>query len=497
MTTAPQGRRWITSAALDECLLRCEVPDETVEPHVTHLGGKQWLDAQGMLCAVASWRRDHRPAAGPRLLRWDAARLPYALRADQQAAADAVVQPATVPVSGVVVAPTNWGKTLLAIECMRRYGRRAVVVTVSAEVLKQWKDSIEKCGVTVGVIGEECVWLGDGPLEPPDVTLLTYQVLGTKECKRGRAASRHVSQLKANVYGLLVLDEVHRLPAKSYSAAVGKLRTVLYDAALGLTATPFRLDGGIERLKGLVGPVLHRGTRHAEAPRLRQRVIRVQMPPRVEAAHARARQLQRRLLAAINPSKLVEMARICSAEPSKSIVFAGLLAALSPVADALRERVGVPVFGPVSYASSAAEREATFRKFRSADRGTLVVSDIASVGLDIPDVALVVEITTDASKAKYYQRAGRARGVGRNSVCVVSLVSIGTAEEKNISSRSSQGVEAVTHCVSNEEEERCIQHACTASTMDKRKKDDSQISDATRPRRFKRRRVQRPHSPGI
>ena len=56
-------------------------------------------------------------------------------------------------------------------------------------------------------------------------------------------------------FGLLVVDEVHHLPARAYRAIAGKVNAPF---RLGLSATPERSDDAHLDLVNLIGPVVYR-----------------------------------------------------------------------------------------------------------------------------------------------------------------------------------------------------------------------------------------------
>ena len=102
--------------------------------------------------------------------------------------------------------------------------------------MNQWYDLLSDAfGIEVGI-------LGGGYHEIRHVTVTTYD-----------SAYIHIDKY-GDRFGLLIFDEVHHLPAESYShipeMSIAPFR-------LGLTATYRRTDGMHGRLERLIGPVVH------------------------------------------------------------------------------------------------------------------------------------------------------------------------------------------------------------------------------------------------
>ena len=138
---------------------------------------------------------------------------------------------------GTVLLPTGAGKSFVAELCIADAGRSALVVAPTIDLVGQWYDGLCRAfGEPVGV-------LGGGVHEVHPITVSTYD-----------SAHLHIERY-GNRFGLLVFDEVHHLPGRSYAfAAEGAIAPF----RLGLTATLERPDGEHERVYSLVGPVVYR-----------------------------------------------------------------------------------------------------------------------------------------------------------------------------------------------------------------------------------------------
>ncbi|HET7771924.1 MAG TPA: DEAD/DEAH box helicase family protein, partial [Chloroflexota bacterium] len=122
---------------------------------------------------------------------------------------------------GVVVLPTGAGKTVLAFMAIEQLPVRTLVVVPTIELLRQWREGlIQRAGLPEELVGV----VGGGERDPRPVTVMTYD----------SAAMPHRD---LSAYGLLIVDEVHHLPAPTY-------RTIAQRTSapwrLGLSATPER-----------------------------------------------------------------------------------------------------------------------------------------------------------------------------------------------------------------------------------------------------------------
>lgn len=85
------------------------------------------------------------------------------------------------------------------------------------------------------------------------IAVSTYSMLG-HTTKRSWEAERVMEWLKTQEWGLMILDEVHTIPAKMFRRV---LTIVQAHCKLGLTATLVREDDKIVDLNFLIGPKLY------------------------------------------------------------------------------------------------------------------------------------------------------------------------------------------------------------------------------------------------
>ncbi|NLK84803.1 MAG: DEAD/DEAH box helicase [Aeromonadales bacterium] len=103
----------------------------------------------------------------------------------------------------------------------------------------------------------------------------------------------------------------------------------------------------------------------------------------------------------------------------KSIIFVKTKERLQRLEGTLR-KLGFKV-ASLQGATSMTERKAALRKFNDGDSQVLVATDVASRGLDLPDVTHVYNFDIPANAAIYVHRAGRTARAGAKGV-VTTLV---------------------------------------------------------------------------
>jgi superfamily II DNA or RNA helicase len=142
---------------------------------------------------------------------------------------------------GSVILPTGSGKTFLAVQAIADAGVSTLVVVPTIDLMNQWHATLtnafgDQLPDGVGV-------LGGGNHDVTDITVTTYD-----------SAYRYINEY-GDQFGLLVVDEVHHLPAPTYQQ-IPEMMIAPY--RLGLTATYERADGAHEELVDLLGTVVYR-----------------------------------------------------------------------------------------------------------------------------------------------------------------------------------------------------------------------------------------------
>lgn len=355
---------------------------------------------------------------------------------------------------GVVALPTGSGKTLVAIAAIAETRVRTLVVVITKDHVKQWYEEILK---TSDIPPELVGFYFSEEKRVAPLTIATYQ-----------SAFRYIGKLAPH-FSLLVVDEVHHLPAERFKAiALGSPAP----KRLGLSATPYREDGKHVELFPLMGGVVyHRSpTELADAGYLAQHEIitlKVGLKPDEKKRYLELRKKYRGLVngadfedvleaarrgdrRAIEALKLVtEMRKIVQMSKSKVekvkevvekergskiIVFAHYVDLAKEIAD---EVGGLLLTG----STEGAKRAEILREFKESREGVLVVTTVGDEGLNIPDATVGILVAGTSSPRQFVQRLGRLLRPSPGKVAkLYEIVTRGTAEEIHAKKRKDLSV---------------------------------------------------------
>ncbi len=168
------------------------------------------------------------------------------LRKDQSKAVTAITKHDT----GVLHAPTAFGKTVVAIGIIAKRKTNTLILTHSRQLLDQWQERLKSF-----LIGTEIGVIRGGKKKPSSqIDIATYQSLINKK-------DNTIDQLIQD-YGQVIIDECHHISAPRFEMTLNEVRAKY---VLGLTATPDRQDGHQKIIFMLAGPIRHKVTsNHSE-----------------------------------------------------------------------------------------------------------------------------------------------------------------------------------------------------------------------------------------
>jgi superfamily II DNA or RNA helicase len=169
------------------------------------------------------------------------------LRRDQEIAVAAMLRHDT----GVLCAPTAFGKTVTAAAIIARRGTNTLILVHRTELLQQWRESLQVfLGAGKDVVGT----MGGGKARTTGkIDIAVMQSLS----RQGRV------DLMVENYGQIIIDECHHIGAVSFEAILKRAKGKY---VLGLTATPFRRDGQQPIIFMQCGPIRHTAAKPAGAP---------------------------------------------------------------------------------------------------------------------------------------------------------------------------------------------------------------------------------------
>ncbi|HET6572753.1 MAG TPA: DEAD/DEAH box helicase family protein [Fimbriiglobus sp.] len=347
---------------------------------------------------------------------------------------------------GVVVLPTGTGKTFVALLCIEKVSRPALIVTPTIDLMNQWYAELKD------LFGMEVGLLGGGYYDFKPVTVTTYD-----------SAYIHLERW-GNKFGLIVFDEAHHLPGATYQeAAVGSLAPF----RLGLTATPERADGGDAVLPELVGPIVYRkeitelsGEYLAE---YRTQQVYVDLTPEEEDLYRRSREEYRRFIAergisisgpngwqrfifeasrtpegwaalrAYREQKRVERSASGKFKALEELLrkHAGERALIFTADNATVYRIARRYLVPaITHQTKIKERKQILERFHSGEYSILVTSQVLNEGVDVPAASVGVVLSGSGTIKENVQRLGRIlRKYGDKQAVLYEVVARGTAEE--------------------------------------------------------------------
>ena len=298
--------------------------------------------------------------------------------------------------SGVVVLPCGAGKTMVGAAAMAKAQATTLILVTSTIAGRQWRDELlRRTSLTPEEIGE---YSGEKKEIKP-VTIATYQVVTRKTQGEYRA----LELFDSRDWGLIIYDEVHLLPAPVFRMAAD----LQSRRRLGLTATLIREDGREGDVFSLIGPKRYDAPwKELEAQGFIATAecieVRADMPSAEKMEYATASSKDRYRLAACSTVKFDVVDKILAKHRGKQTLLIG---AYLDQLKALAQRTGAPL---IDGRTSAAKREKLFAQFRAGEITTLVVSKVANFSIDLPDTAVVVQVSgTFGSRQEEAQRLGR------------------------------------------------------------------------------------------
>jgi len=333
------------------------------------------------------------------------------LRLDQEAAVDAMLQHDT----GVLCAPTAFGKTVTAAALIARRGVNTLVLVHRTELLKQWQERLQSfLGVGKGMVGT----IGGGKTKSTGkIDIAVIQSLSRK------------GQVNAMVenYGHVVVDECHHVGAVSFDAI---LKRVKARYVLGLTATPIRRDGQQPIVFMQCGPTRYTATQPATAPHDLEVIPHLQEVPIDLPQEAGIQDVFRHL--ASDPGRTAAIAEAIQdafVQGRKVLVLTERTDHLDAIATALLDKVPMPIIlhGRMSKkqrAKSAADLEALPT---DEPRVLLATGKLVGEGFDHPPLDTLILAMPVSWKGTLQQYAGRLHRehASKSDVRVIDFVDTG------------------------------------------------------------------------
>ncbi|KAL7758455.1 hypothetical protein ACKLNR_010882 [Fusarium oxysporum f. sp. zingiberi] len=335
--------------------------------------------------------------------------------------------------SGIIVLPCGAGKTLVGITAACTIRKGVIILCTSSVSTVQWRNEFLKWS---NINPEDITTFTSDSKEKfsgsTGVIVTTYSMV-TNSRERAHDSKKMMDFLAGREWGLMLLDEVHVVPANMFRRVISSIKT---HSKLGLTATLLREDDKIDHLNFLIGPKLYEAnwmdlSQQGHIAKVQCAEVWCSMPTVFYEQYLQVSSRMKRTLAATNPSKFQACQFLINyheARGDKIIVFSDELYSLKLYAYKLKRYL---IYG----GTSQEERLRVLDHFRhSPEVNTLFLSKIGDTSLDLPEATCLIQISSQfGSRRQEAQRLGRIlRAKRRNdegfNAFFYSLVSKDTSE---------------------------------------------------------------------
>ncbi|CAH3165505.1 unnamed protein product [Porites lobata] len=308
--------------------------------------------------------------------------------------------------SGVIVLPCGAGKTLVGVTAACTVRKRCLVLCTSGVAVEQWRSQFKMWST----IDDRtiCRFTSDAKDKPVNcnIAISTYSMVSFTG-KRSWEAGEVMNFLQTQEWGLMILDEVHTIPAKQFRRV---LTVVQAHCKLGLTATLVREDDKIQDLNFLIGPKLYEANwmelqNNGFIARVQCAEVWCPMTPEFYREYLNIRTRKRKLLYVMNPNKFRScefLIRYHERRNDKVIVFSDNVFALKKYAEKLKKPF---IYGP----TSQGERMQILQNFQhNPVVNTIFISKVGDNSFDLPEANVLIQISSHGgSRRQEAQRLGR------------------------------------------------------------------------------------------
>ncbi|KAL8901774.1 MAG: hypothetical protein Q9207_005032 [Kuettlingeria erythrocarpa] len=335
--------------------------------------------------------------------------------------------------SGIIVLPCGAGKTLVGITAACTVKKGVIILCTSSMSVVQWRNEFLKWSNISP--NDVAIFTSDNKEKfggSTGIVVSTYSMV-TQTRTRSHDAQKMMDFLGSREWGLMILDEVHVVPASIFRNVTKNLAT---HCKLGLTATLLREDEKITDLNYIIGPKLYEANWMELADQghiAKVQCAEVWCPMTTEffQEYLRESSRKRALLYIMNPRKFQACQFLIDYHErrgDKTIVFSDNVYALQRYALKLKKFY---IYG----GTPQAERLRVLENFQHSDQvNTIFLSKIGDTSLDLPEATCLIQISSHyGSRRQEAQRLGRIlRAKRRNdegfNAFFYSLVSKDTQE---------------------------------------------------------------------
>jgi DNA excision repair protein ERCC-3 len=328
--------------------------------------------------------------------------------------------------SGIIVLPCGAGKTLVGILAICTIKRNTIIICNNNVAVKQWYREINDwVNITVkDKLNEKedknrfiCRFTSNqkDPLwnfkKEAGILITSFTMLSFTG-KRSAEVEKALEQLREVDWGLMVIDEVQLLPAKTFSEIIKE--KYKSHCKLGLTATLVREDEGIKDLHLLIGPKLYEANwldlqKDGFLARVKCIEIWSEMHPDFYKDYLEIKDYDyQKLLYVSNPNKyLVTLYLLQKHEGDKIIIFSDNLFTIKQYNEFfLKKNIN---FKMIHGKISNKQRENILSEFRSeSGMNILLMTKVGDISIDIPNANVIIQVSSHfGSRMQEAQRFGR------------------------------------------------------------------------------------------
>ncbi len=346
---------------------------------------------------------------------------------------------------GLVVLPTGVGKSIVAVEAIRRMKVASLIVLPTIDLMLQWAKQLEQhFQQDIGIFG-------GGSKDIKAITVITYD------------SAVLMMEFIGNRFPLIIYDECHHLPG-AINRQSAQMSAAPY--RMGLSATPERNDMGEHLLYELIGKEVYRRTIKAfddgVLANYATEVIQVPMSLEEQQSYQEHRQIylqfiRRHRINFSSPHGWSLFLRACAQAPEGRQVLSAyrlqktiaassamkfekiwqlikmhqgqriiIFTALNKLAYDIGERFLLPV---ITHNTKAKERKQFLDAFRAGTLNILVTSKVLNEGIDVPEASVGIIVSGSGSVREHVQRLGRIlRPSAEKQAILYELISAGSSE---------------------------------------------------------------------
>ena len=305
---------------------------------------------------------------------------------------------------GILQAPAGCGKTQMGLAVIQKHGYKALWLTHTKDLLNQSKERAERYmdKSLMGTITDGKVDIGKG------ITFATVQTMSKMDLREYR-----------NEWGVIVVDEVHRVCASANGMAMFQkvLNSLAAGLKVGLSASVHRSDGLIRATFALIGRVIYTVPDEAVKALVEPVSVCIVQTDAVmpeDAIRDDGTLVWARLingLCADADRNSVIANKIIENRDYSCLILSDRLSHLETLMGMLPDDMradAVMISGKMTSKKGKAEREAAIEQMRTGEKKYLFATyTLAKEGLDVPRLERLFLTTPQKDEAVIIQSLGR------------------------------------------------------------------------------------------